>query len=79
MKTFQDYQTATPEDGQAILSRVLDALLDSPDCFYQTRSASFVDAIHGANWQARTDVLRLRKAISPADQQTLFVDAKVTI
>ena len=57
MKTFNDYQTATAEDGRAILLRILDALLDAPECFYPVRGHSMATGEQLAWWEARNTVV----------------------
>ena len=47
------------KEGRWILSRVLAALLDSPECFYPHRGASALTADNIANWEARETVSKL--------------------
>lgn len=63
MKTFDAYKTATPEDGLAILARVMEQLLDSPDCYYPYKSAPRMTEDNADNWHARDTVARLRNVI----------------
>ena len=58
MKTFEDYQTATTEDGRAILRRILNALLDAPECFYPVRGQGMATGDQLAWWEARNTVVR---------------------
>ena len=68
MKTFDDYQTATAEDGRAILRRILDALLDAPECFYPVRGQGMATGEQLAWWEARNTVVRaLASDPLPAD------------
>lgn len=58
MKTFNDYQTETPKDGEAILRRILDKLLDADDCHYPSRGAGIAPN-QMDNWDARNMVYSL--------------------
>jgi hypothetical protein len=58
MKTWDSYKTETDLDGYAILGRVHDALLDSPDCRYNVKDKS--TPANDANWEARVSIVGLR-------------------
>jgi hypothetical protein len=45
--------------GREILTRVLDALLDSTDCYFPYRGAPAINADQTANWSARQTVSKL--------------------
>jgi len=58
MKTFDDYQTETPKDGEAILRRILDKLLDADDCHYPSRGVGIAPN-QMDNWDARNTIYSL--------------------
>ena len=47
------------KEGREILTRVLDALLDSPDCYFPFRGAPAITANQSDNWHARQTVSKL--------------------
>ena len=76
MKTFEDYQTATAKDGRAILRRILDALLDAPECFYPVRGQGMATGYQLAWWEARnTDIRALASDPLPATEDMPETDA----
>lgn len=58
MKTFDNYDTEKPRAGDAILSRILVQLLESPDCKYSFRSKFSEKELD--NWNARCIISALR-------------------
>lgn len=58
MRTFDVYKTDSPEDGLEILERILQRLLDHPDCRYTFRDRATQD--ESDNWWARNIISRLK-------------------
>lgn len=56
------------KEGREILSRILESLLDSPDCYYPHRSAPAITADEQANWSARQTVSQLLREGNRAER-----------
>jgi hypothetical protein len=57
IRTWESYKTESALEGYDILGRILDSLVDSPDCNYQTRQWTKEQY---ANWEARVLIVGLR-------------------
>ena len=58
MRDFDSYKTRSVKDSLEILERILQRLLDHPDCRYTFRDRATQDELD--NWGARNIIVRLK-------------------